>query len=108
MCKPKFMGGMGFRDIEIFNFCLLARQAWRLLEEPLSLSARLLKAAYYPNTLFMEAELGNNPSQIWRLGLDGREILKQGVIRTIGNGETTHIWNTNWLPRWGGCGRSPR
>jgi hypothetical protein len=29
----------------------------------------------------------------------GREVLKQGLIRRIGTGETTNIWSMNWLPR---------
>ena len=31
--------------------------------------------------------------------MEGREVVKQGLIRWIGNGGTSHIWNDPWLPR---------
>ena len=92
---------MGFRDMEIFNLALLARQAWRVLTKPDSLSARILKAAYFLETMLLDAELGGRPSQIWRAVLDGRDMLRLGIIRRIGNGQTTRIWSHSWLPRQG-------
>jgi hypothetical protein len=62
MTQPKFAGGLGFRDIEMFNIALLARQAWRILTEPTSLSARVLKAIYFPQSDILSAEISSHPS----------------------------------------------
>jgi hypothetical protein len=99
MCLPKFAGGLGFRDIEIFNLALLACQAWRILENPESLSARILKSVYYPSIDFLEANLGTHPYQVWRALVEGRDAMKQGLIRRIGTGAATNAWNHNWIPR---------
>ena len=78
MTMPKHMGGLGFCDLEIFNLALLARQAWRLLQDPASLSARVLKARYFPDCHLLGAVLGAGPSQVWRSILEGTDVLAQG------------------------------
>ena len=99
MIKPKSIGGLDFRDMELFNLALLTKQAWRILQEPASLSARILKAVHYPGGHdFLDADLGSSPSRIWHSIVNGREVLKEGLIRRIGMRETTTIWTTNWLP----------
>jgi hypothetical protein len=62
MTQPKFAGGLGFQDIKLFNIALLARQAWRILMTPESLSARVLKAVYFPESDILTASLGSHPS----------------------------------------------
>jgi hypothetical protein len=96
--QPKYMGGLGFRDLELFNLALLAKQAWRVLQDSDSLSARVLKAVYFPDVDFLAAQLGSSPSRIWHSIIDGREVLMQGLIRRIGSGENTNIWSMDWLP----------
>lgn len=99
LTMPKYLGGLGFRDTQVFNLAMLAKQSWRLLQDPESLSARILKAVYYPQSDLLETELGSHPSQVWRAIFEGTNVLKQGLIRRIGNGQSTHIWNQNWIPR---------
>ena len=62
MTQPKSLGGLGFKDFELFNLAMLARQAWRLLQDPNSFSAHVLKSIYYPDTSILQATLGSHPS----------------------------------------------
>lgn len=62
LCLPKSQGGLGFRSMSSFNEALFAKQGWRLIHNDSYLVARVLKECYYPNTDFMHAKMGNNPS----------------------------------------------
>lgn len=69
LCRSKFDGGMGFRELTFFNQALLCKQAWRLLEFPTSLLAKMFKARYYAESDFMEADSGHYPSFLRILGV---------------------------------------
>ena len=70
-----------------------------MLQETDTLSARVLKARYYPDVDILDAALGAHPSQVWCSILEGRDILALGLIKRIGSGSGTRIWEDNWLPR---------
>ncbi|XP_039037220.1 uncharacterized mitochondrial protein AtMg00310-like [Hibiscus syriacus] len=89
---------MKFRDFGKLNIALLAKQGWRIVINPHSLVARLLKAKYFPNSMFMEANLGFSPSLIWRSVWRSRGLLENGMGWRIGTGLSVSIWNDFWLP----------
>jgi hypothetical protein len=90
---PKSNGGLGFRDIHAFNLSMLAKQSWRLIRDPGSLCARILRAKYYPHGDILKARKSGSLSYTWRSIMKGVQVLKDGVIWRVGNGEKINIWN---------------
>ena len=91
LCLPKYIGGIGFTNLECFNQALLAKQAWKLLTSPLSLLSLFLKSRYFPLDFF-SASLGERPSYAWKSLLYGRELLLKGLMCQVGNGRKTRVW----------------
>ena len=79
MSHAKIRGGLGFRDFSSFNQALVAKQGWRLIQNPDSLVAKVLKAKYYKQTDFLKAKIGSNPSYIWRSIVWGRHVLQKWI-----------------------------
>jgi hypothetical protein len=77
LMKPKGQGGIGFRDLRVFNQALLARQAWRLIQFPDSLCARVLKAKYYPQRELIDTVFLGDASPTWRAIEHGLDLLKK-------------------------------
>ncbi|KAL8115005.1 hypothetical protein AgCh_021723 [Apium graveolens] len=98
LCMPKEFGGLGLKELKKFNMAMLAKQGWRLLTEANPLISAVLKARYYPKTGLLDAELGNNPSYVWRGIFASLKLVKTGARRRVGNGENTLVWHDPWLP----------
>jgi ribonuclease HI len=98
MGRPKSMGGLGFRDLVMFNKAILAKQGWRLMQDPNSMAATIIKAKYFPHSSFLESTLGAKPSYAWRSIYYARDLLCKGLVWRVGDGRKIKIWGDKWLP----------
>jgi hypothetical protein len=87
LTRRKGQGGMGFRDLHLFNQALLAKQAWRLIAFPNSLCARILKAQYYPSGELTDTAFIKNPSPGWQGIMHGLELLRKVSYGVLGMGK---------------------
>ncbi|OMO97058.1 reverse transcriptase [Corchorus capsularis] len=79
------------------NAIMSQLEVWRLMQSEASLCYRILKAKYFTNNSLIDANLGRNPSFLWRSLLAGRKVIIEGSRWRIGNGMTVKVWEDKWI-----------
>lgn len=97
MKTRKDEGGLGFKDLQIFNKAMLGKQAWRLSQNPLALWSRVFKGIYFPDGDSWKAKKGYRPSWGWQSILVGRETIEPDVKWLVGDGKSIKIREDKWL-----------
>jgi len=100
MCRRKEEGGLGYRDLHLFKLAMLARQGRRMLQNPDSLCAQLLRAKYGTNGSLMQSSEGPGISYTWRSIVCGFQALQKGLIWRIGDGMQIKIWGRSMDIKW--------
>jgi hypothetical protein len=59
----------------------------------------VLKVWYFKDGNFLEAPCPKRASYTWKSILHGREILKEGLVWCIGDGQPVKVWTDKWIPR---------
>nr|POE76406.1 putative ribonuclease h protein [Quercus suber] len=96
--RPKEARGLGLSSTRHRNHAILMNQAWRLLSNPTSLWARVLKAKYFPHTTLFTSPRTSRGSHIWTALPIGAKLLFDGMRWVVGDGATIRIWKDHWLP----------
>ena len=68
---------------------MLAKLGWRHIKNVDALVSRILKAKYYANSEFMNAQLGSNPSYTWirEVYWKVQQCWKKGLMWRVESGQ---------------------
>ncbi|KAK2383934.1 hypothetical protein QL285_071338 [Trifolium repens] len=99
MAYPKEYGGLGFRNLHLFNMAMVAKQCWNFITKPNTLVAKVYKARYFPNSSLFASTLGHNPSYAWRSIWNSRHVIMNGCRWKIGDGTRIKVMNDPWLKK---------
>ncbi|KAJ1389468.1 Ribonuclease H domain [Sesbania bispinosa] len=101
--KAKRVGGIGFKEFELMNIAHLAKQAWRVYQNPDSLWVKILKGIYFPDCDFLRAKKKRGSSWAWSSLILGKDFLISNGRWIIGNGSNIDLWggdhSLEWDPR---------
>lgn len=97
LCKPKQLGGLGFRSMIEFNKALIANQVWLIIHCPDSLMARILKARYFIYVDILDATMGSQPSYICQSIIWRRDLISKGIRWQVGDGRNINAFKDAWI-----------
>ncbi|KAK2649206.1 hypothetical protein Ddye_016695 [Dipteronia dyeriana] len=97
MCVPKRFGGLGFKELFLFNQAPMAKQAWRTMSFLDSLAARVLKAKYFKPIDFLSTLIKLGYSHIWRSLTWGREFLSKNLRWSVGDSSSLRVFRDKWI-----------
>ena len=102
MCKAKEEGGLGVKDIRMFNYALLAKWNWRMLSEEKGKWKEILTSKYYTGGVRNEVS-GNYSSWWWkdlsRACSDGEcdGWFQKSVVWNVGASDKVRFWEDVWV-----------
>lgn len=60
----KEFSGLGFCHLHDFNLSMLGKQGWKVSTNEDAIVTKVFKVKYFPQGIFLDAPLGNNPSYV--------------------------------------------
>ncbi|KAK5784846.1 hypothetical protein PVK06_039385 [Gossypium arboreum] len=74
--KLNRVGGLGFRDLHLFNLALLGRQAWRLTQFKDTLCYKVLSSKYFQMVTYFGLKRLTSPRTHGRVFLRQQKLLR--------------------------------
>jgi len=97
ICRPKQNGGMGLRKTAAINRAYQRKLAWKIFTNQDSMWVRIMRKKYLRHHEFFSAQIKQGDSMVWKNIMKCRELIRQGLIWTIGDRKDISFWQDNWI-----------
>ena len=98
VCLPKEEGGLGFRNLLVWNQVQCLKFIWILLSSDTSLWADWHRSIHLSTRSFWTLSPAQSDSWVWKRLLKLRPLAAQFCFSVLGNGKKTSFWYDTWTP----------
>ncbi|GKC39248.1 RNA-directed DNA polymerase, eukaryota [Tanacetum coccineum] len=92
VCKPKDQGGLGLKNLGIWNEVLMVKHLWNVASKKDTLWVKWISVEILKGWSIWEAQSESNCSVGWKNILSLRDKVKSHIWWKIGNGRSVNVW----------------
>jgi hypothetical protein len=98
VCYPKREGGLGLKNLEVWNQTSMLRHVWSLFARSSSIWVAWVRENFLKRRSFWSVGIPQSCSWSWRKILKLRDVAKRFLKFEVGSGEDIHMWLGSWHP----------
>ncbi|GKV23745.1 hypothetical protein SLEP1_g33443 [Rubroshorea leprosula] len=97
MCTPKCEGGLGIKQLDMWNRATLSKLVWLICKNHDNIWVCWAKQVLLKGKNFWEVEIPTNCAWTWRQVLKLRPVLKKYIWVQVGDGRQTSLFYDWWM-----------
>ena len=97
-CKSLIEGGLGLKNLKLWNKALILRHLWDIFHKKYSLGIQWVHTYLLKGSSLWSAMALNAHSWNWKKMLKLRSIARHCIKMVIGDGQSTFLWQDCWHP----------
>jgi hypothetical protein len=98
LCKPKSLGGLGFRQARTLNDAMLAKLTWMVVSKRKNPCMEALRSKYKVSEDWLRNEPVKYASHSWKAIERLKGLISKGACFLVGDGKSIDVWKEPWVP----------
>ncbi|GJW69938.1 RNA-directed DNA polymerase, eukaryota, reverse transcriptase zinc-binding domain protein [Tanacetum coccineum] len=96
ICRPKEQGGLGIKNLQVWNEVLLIKQLWNVIAKKDTLWVKWVNSENLKGKSIWVVTAKANSSAGWKEILTLRDKVRKHILWKIGDGMSINTWYDNW------------